>query len=718
MYVMVFGNVARSRCGANVYATSRSVSQCALKSLCSSDTLQQVVESSYVCPPPSKRHHNLSPSTSATSQPPLLYGGAHSTRIMRKGIHRHIFNPSIAGSGGISMRPRPQEARAFSTTHPCASIDMTKYPPERIRNFSIIAHIDHGKSTLADRLLEMTGTIRESGANKQVMDRLQVERERGITVKAQTASIFYTHEGEEYLLNLIDTPGHVDFGYEVSCSLAACEGTLLVVDAAQGVQAQTLANFYLAFERDLDIIPVLNKVDLPTAQPEKVCRELQSVFDIEEHTVLHASAKSGIGIDGILKAVVERIKPPTVEGDKLKAMLFDTWFDSFRGVIAMVQMRSGVLKKGQKVTLASTGHSYDVIEVGVLHPHQIEVDQLMGGQVGYVITGLKDTSLARVGDTLFETSAPVEPLAGFKPAKCMVFAGLYPADQGDYEALASGIKRLCLNDSSVSVRREQSTLGSGFRLGFLGMLHMEVFGQRLEQEHNMETILTSPSVSYRSETHDGETIVIESPADFPDHHKIQMLEPMVSGTLVFPQQYLGQIIKVCQERRGVQTSMSYIDANRVVMVYRLPLNEIVEDFFDVIKGVSSGYATFDYEEDGYDYSDIVLVELSLNGDPVDALSFISHKSSAFKKGKIICAKLKKTIGRQLYDVAIQAKTKGAVIARETVKAVRKDVTAKCYGGDITRKRKLLDKQKEGKKKMRMIGTVEVPKEAFMNIVKR
>lgn len=601
------------------------------------------------------------------------------------------------------------------------AVDLAEYPVSRTRNFSIIAHIDHGKSTLADRLLEITGAIRKDTDNKQVMDRLQVERERGITVKAQTASIFHEKDGSEYLLNLIDTPGHVDFGYEVACSLAACEGTLLVVDATQGVQAQTLANFFLAFERGLDIIPVINKVDLPHADPERVAREMVELFDVTEEEILWVSAKSGLGCSEVLDAIVDRISAPKVEGDELKAVLFDSWFDSFRGVIGMVQMRGGTLQKGQSIEFASTGRTHDVAEVGILHPGQLEVEKLYAGQVGYMISGIKDTKLARMGDTIWTTGSPVEPMPGFKPAKSMVFSGLYPADQSDFTVLTSAIDRLCLNDSSVTVRREQSpALGSGYRLGFLGMLHMEVFGQRLEQEHAMDTIMTAPSVSYKAELADGTEVEVDSPTDYPDPAKrnFVMHEPMVSTTLVFPEKYMGKMIQICQERRGAQTDLNYIDSSRVIMVYRMPLNEVVDDFFDEVKGASSGYATVDYEDDGYEQSDIALVSVALNGDPVDALSFLVHSSRAFPKGKLICKRLKEAISRQLYDVAIQAKVKGAIIARETVKAMRKDVTAKCYGGDITRKKKLLNKQKEGKKKMRMIGTVEVPKEAFLSIMKR
>lgn len=600
-------------------------------------------------------------------------------------------------------------------------IDLAKYPPERIRNFSIIAHIDHGKSTLADRLLEMTGAIRSDVDNKQVMDRLQVERERGITVKAQTASIFHTYKGQNYLLNLIDTPGHVDFGYEVSCSLAACQGTLLVVDAAQGIQAQTLANFFLAFERELSIVPVMNKVDLPHADPKRVSQQMVTIFDVEEEDILPISAKSGLGCEDVLSAIVEKIPPPQVTSEKLKAVLFDTWFDSFRGVVGMIQMHSGKLTRGDKIAFASTGKLHDVIEVGILHPGQIQVDCLHAGQVGYVITGIKDPKLARIGDTIHLAGESVDPLPGFKPSKPMVFSGLFPTDQSEFGNLTTAIEKLCLNDGSVTVRREISpALGSGYRLGFLGMLHMEVFGQRLEQEFNLETIITSPSVSYMCEFKDGKKESIDSPTDFPGAGTLNftMYEPMVIATLVFPDEYMGKMIEMCQDRRGVQVSLDYIDSSRTIMKYRLPLEEIVTDFFDEVKSASSGYATVDYEDDEYEAAEIVLVSLLLNNEPVDALSFLVHSTRAYARGKLMCKKLKETINRQLYDVAIQAKVKGAVVARETVKAMRKDVTAKCYGGDITRKKKLLNKQKEGKKKMRMIGTVEVPKEAFLAIMKR
>eukprot|EP00041_Stephanoeca_diplocostata_P016969 m.337148 g.337148 ORF g.337148 m.337148 type:complete len:664 (+) comp20544_c0_seq1:163-2154(+) len=601
--------------------------------------------------------------------------------------------------------------------------DIGEFDPARIRNFSIIAHIDHGKSTLADRLLEQTGTIKKSKDNKQVMDRLQVERERGITVKAQTATVYTKQRDQTYMLNLIDTPGHVDFGYEVRSSLAACEGVLLLVDATQGIQAQTLANFYLAFERNLTIIPVINKVDLPHAEVERVTNELVNAFDIDPDEIIQVSAKTGVGIDDVLTAIVDRVPPPPVESDvAFKALLFDSWFDSFRGVINLVQVKGGSLRKGQKITMASTGRSYDVAEVGILNPLQLETTALHGGQVGYVVSGMRQNKEARVGDTIHITNKPVDVLPGFKPARCMVFCGLYPVSQEDLEILAVAVEKLCINDPSVSLRKELSpALGSGFRLGFLGMLHMDVFAQRLSQEYAVETIVTAPSVSYKVIYRaDKREEIVDNPADFPTvpPRDYQIQEPMVIGTLVFPEQYLGKLITLCQERRGVQKSLDYLDADRVVMVYRLPLNEIVEDFFDAVKGATSGYATFDYEEDGYETADIVKLTIALNGDPVDALSTITHNSRAYERGKEICTRLKGSIKRQLYDVAIQASSKTRIIARETIKAMRKDVTAKCYGGDVSRKKKLLNKQKEGKKKMRMIGTVEVPKDAFLAIMKR
>eukprot|EP00045_Choanoeca_perplexa_P016827 m.231648 g.231648 ORF g.231648 m.231648 type:complete len:646 (+) comp17368_c0_seq2:88-2025(+) len=598
-------------------------------------------------------------------------------------------------------------------------LDLQEYDPQLVRNFSIIAHIDHGKSTIADRLLELTGTIRADGSNKQVLDKLQVERERGITVKAQTASSFYTYKGQRYLLNLIDTPGHVDFNYEVACSLAACQGTLLVVDAAQGVQAQTLANFYLAFEKDLTIIPVLNKIDLQSAQIERSTAQMNSLFDVEPEDVIKVSGKSGHNISEILSAVVERVPPPTGNRSApFKALLFDSWYDEYRGVIALMELIDGSLKPGDKVTSAASGLHYDVQDVGIMYPERTPTTCLYAGQVGYVVLGIKNREEARVGDTFHLKNQPVEPLPGFKPAKSMVFAGLYPLEQIDFEQLASALERLVLNDPAVTMKRDVSAaLGPGWRLGFLGMLHMEVFSQRLEQDYHTQVLLTAPSVSYRACTRDGTIIDVESPAQFPATHEIDhCLEPMVLGTLVFPNDYMGPLLSLCQGHRGVQKELTFIDEHRVVLKYELPLAEVVENFYDEIKASSSGYATFDYEEIGYQVSDLVKVQLLLNGEPVDALSLITHNSRAFSKGKALCRKLKETIPRQLFDIAIQATAKNKVIARETVKALRKDVTAKCYGGDITRKRKLLSRQKEGKKRMRSFANVQLPKEAFLSVL--
>eukprot|EP00730_Choanoeca_flexa_P002339 TRINITY_DN11013_c0_g4_i5.p1 TRINITY_DN11013_c0_g4~~TRINITY_DN11013_c0_g4_i5.p1 ORF type:complete len:645 (+),score=149.76 TRINITY_DN11013_c0_g4_i5:102-2036(+) len=591
-------------------------------------------------------------------------------------------------------------------------LDLEEYTPDKIRNFSIIAHIDHGKSTIADRLLELTGTIRKDGSNKQVLDKLQVERERGITVKAQTASSFWQHNGERYLLNLIDTPGHVDFNYEVACSLAACQGTLLVVDAAQGVQAQTLANFYLAFEKELTVVPVLNKIDLQSAQIDRCLAQLESLFDIAPEDVIMVSGKSGLNIEQILGAVIDQVPAPTADRSKhLSALLFDSWYDEYRGVVALMEIVDGSLRPGDKVTSAASGLHYDVQDVGIMHPEQRPVPCLHAGQVGYVVLGIKKREEARVGDTFYIKGQPVQPLPGFKPAKSMVFAGLYPLEQIDFEQLASALERLVLNDPSVTMKRDVSAaLGPGWRLGFLGMLHMEVFSQRLEQEYHTQVLLTAPSVSYQVMLRKGELIDVESPAQFPAIPEIDhCLEPMVLGTLVFPNEYMGAMLSLCEGHRGVQKSLSFIDEQRVMIKYELPLAEVVEHFYDQIKAASSGYATFDYEEIGYQVSDLVKVQLLLNGEPVDALSLITHSSRAYDKGKSLCQKLKDTIPRQLFDIAIQATAKNRVIARETVKALRKDVTAKCYGGDITRKRKLLSRQKEGKKRMRSFANVQLPK---------
>lgn len=600
-------------------------------------------------------------------------------------------------------------------------IDLKKFPPDKVRNFSIIAHIDHGKSTLADRLLETTGTISERQKKEQFLDKLQVERERGITVKAQTASMFYQYEGETYLLNLIDTPGHVDFSYEVSRSLYACQGALLLVDAAQGVEAQTMANFYLAFDQDLTIVPVLNKIDMATADPERVTHQLETLFDFKSDEILQASAKSGIGIQEILQAIITRIpRPPGNPENPLKALLFDSWFDEYRGVICLIALHDGIIKKGDLISLSQAHKSYEVLEVGIMYPEPTSTGALYPGQMGYLITGMKSVKEARVGDTIYHKKEPVKPFPGFKPAKPMVFAGLYPIENDDFEQLSDAIEKLTLNDASVSVEKKTSVaLGLGYRCGFLGLLHMDVFKQRLEQEYDIPVIVTAPSVLYKIKFVTGKTVDIENPSDFPDPSKIEeILEPVIDATIITPKKYLGNMIKLCEEKRGIQQELSYLDEERIILKYRLPLNEVATDFYDQLKSLSSGYASFDYDEAGHEPAALVKMDILLNGKPVDALSIIVHKDKAYYIGKDLAQRLRKVIPRQLFEVVIQAAIGAKILSRERVAPLRKDVTAKCYGGDITRKRKLLEKQKEGKKKMKQIGSVEVPQEAFMSILKR
>jgi len=600
-------------------------------------------------------------------------------------------------------------------------IDLKNFTPSKIRNFSVIAHIDHGKSTLSDRLLEITGTIHSREKHEQFLDKLQVEKERGITVKAQTASMFYEYKGETYLLNLIDTPGHVDFSYEVSRSLYACQGALLLVDAAQGVQAQTMANFYLAFDQDLSMIPVINKVDMAAADPERVTEQLIKLFDFTKDEIIPTSAKTGLGMEKLLNAIVEKIPAPKGNIESyLKALLFDSWFDEYRGVICLIALHDGIIRKGDSVTLAQSGRKYEVLEIGLMYPDQKAMDALYPGQVGYLITGMKTVKEARVGDTIYHTKNKVEPFEGFKPAKPMVFAGIYPTVNANFEELQDAIEKLTLNDASVSVERKSSdALGLGFRCGFLGLLHMDVFRQRLEQEYGLDVIATAPSVLYKLKMKSGEQLDIERPSDFPEPNTIeQILEPTIDSTIILPKEYLGNIIKLCQDKRGEQKNLSYMDEQRIILQYKLPLNEVATDFYDQLKSLSSGYASFDYEESGYEPSNLVKMDILLNGKPVDALSVIVHKDKAYELGKELTQKLRKVIPRQLFEIAVQAAIGAKIIARESVKALRKQVTAKCYGGDITRKRKLLEKQKAGKKRMKRVGNVDIPQEAFMTILKK
>ncbi|KAJ8775208.1 hypothetical protein K2173_020212 [Erythroxylum novogranatense] len=610
-------------------------------------------------------------------------------------------------------------------------LDLSQYPPERIRNFSIIAHIDHGKSTLADRLLELTGTIKKGHGQPQYLDKLQVERERGITVKAQTATMFHKHklgssnvqdEPPKFLLNLIDTPGHVDFSYEVSRSLAACQGALLVVDAAQGVQAQTVANFYLAFESNLTIIPVINKIDQPTADPERVKAQLKSMFDLEPSDCLLTSAKTGQGLEHVLPAVIERIPPPSGDSNvPLRMLLLDSYYDEYKGVICHVAVVDGILRKGDKISSVATGQAYEILDVGIMNPELTPTGVLLTGQVGYVVSGMRSTKEARVGDTLHHSRSNVEPLPGFRPAKHMVFSGLYPADGSDFEALSHAIERLTCNDASVSVTKETSAaLGLGFRCGFLGLLHMDVFHQRLEQEHGAHVISTVPTVPYIFEYSDGSKMEVQNPATLPSNPKSRVTiswEPTVIATIIIPSEYVGSVITLCSERRGQQLEYTFMDSQRAFMKYRLPLREIVVDFYNELKSITSGYASFDYEDSEYQQSDLVKLDIILNGQPVDAMATIVHKLKAQRVGRELVDKLKKFIERQMFEVTIQAAIGSKVIARETISALRKNVLAKCYGGDVTRKRKLLEKQKEGKKRMKRIGSVDIPQEAFHQLLK-
>ena len=598
-------------------------------------------------------------------------------------------------------------------------INLKNFTPDKIRNFSVIAHIDHGKSTLSDRLLEMTGTISSRKKNEQFLDKLQVEKERGITVKAQTASMFYEYKGETYLLNLIDTPGHVDFSYEVSRSLYACQGALLLVDAVQGVQAQTMANFYLAFEQDLTILPVINKIDMSNADPDRIGLELTKLFDFQKEEMILTSAKTGVGVENLLNNVIEKIPAPTgVESEPLKALLFDSWFDEYRGVVCLIAVNNGIIKKGDTITLAQSNVKYEVLELGLMYPDETPMTALHPGQVGYLITGMKTVKEAQVGDTIYHSKYPVEVFPGFKPAKPMVFAGIYPVENVDFELLRDAMEKLTLNDASVTVEKKTSVaLGLGFRCGFLGLLHMDVFKQRLEQEYNLNVIITAPSVLYKIVMSSGETINLERPSEFPDPTKIaEVKEPIINATIILPKEYLGKIIILCEEKRGIQKSLDYLDENRVILQYKLPLNEVATDFYNELKSLSSGYASFDYEEAGFEPAKLIKMDILINAKPVDALSLIVHKDKSYEIGRELVKRLRKVIPRQLFEVAIQAAIGSKIIARETVSAMRKNVTAKCYGGDISRKRKLLEKQKEGKKRMKSVGNVEIPQKAFMAIL--
>ncbi len=594
---------------------------------------------------------------------------------------------------------------------------------DNIRNFCIIAHIDHGKSTLADRMLEMTGVLTKREMQDQILDNMDLEREKGITIKARAVKLLYkAKDGQEYTFNLIDTPGHVDFNYEVSRSLAACEGAILIVDAAQGIEAQTLANTYLAVDHDLELVPVINKIDLPSARPDEVKNEIEDIIGIEASDAPLISAKVGIGIEEVLEQVVEKIPAPMGdENAPLKALIFDSYYDSYKGVIVYVRIKDGVVKKDTRIKFMATGKEFDVVEVGFLSPMgMVESDSLKAGDVGYIAASIKTVSDARVGDTVtFSEGGANEPLPGYKTVNPMVFSGVYPADGAKYGDLREALEKLQLNDAALSFDAETSiALGFGFRCGFLGLLHMEVIQERLEREYNLDLVTTAPSVIYKVIKTNGETIEIANPTNLPPMQEIAyMEEPIVEASIMLPTEFVGNIMELCQERRGVYKDMKYIEDTRVVLRYDLPLNEIIYDFFDALKSRTRGYASFDYEFKGYERSKLVKLDMMLNGEVVDALSFIVHEEKAYTRGRRIAEKLKESIPRQLFEIPIQAAIGNKVIARETVKAMRKDVLAKCYGGDITRKKKLLEKQKEGKKRMRQVGSVEVPQEAFMSVLK-
>jgi len=593
---------------------------------------------------------------------------------------------------------------------------------DSIRNFSIIAHIDHGKSTLADRILEYTGALQSREMQDQFLDKLELERERGITIKAQTVRLRYrAKNGKDYHFNLIDTPGHVDFHYEVSRSLAACEGALLVVDAAQGVEAQTLANVYMAMDNNLEVIPALNKIDLPNSDVERVKREIEEVIGIDTSNAIMISAKTGAGVPELLEAIVERIPPPT-RGDPnspLRALVYDSWFDSYLGVIVQVRVFDGRIKAGDKIKFLSTGAEHEVFKLGVFTPHGKEVKSLESGEAGYFSAAIKNLRDVKIGDTVALVKSNSEPLAGFKEVKPMVFGGLFPVDSDEYQNLRVALEKLSLNDSSFTFEAETSVaLGFGFRCGYLGLLHMEIVQERLEREFALNLITTAPTVVYRVKLTNGGMLQIDNPTEMPDVGKIEFIEePVVNATIHCPIEYVGNVLALCEERRGTQKALNIHASTRAVIIYEMPLNEIVMDFHDRLKSLTRGYASFDYELQGYQQSDLVKLDIKLNGENVDALSIIVHREHAFQRGRALTEKLKSLIDKQMFEIAIQAAIGGKIIARETVKALRKNVTAKCYGGDITRKRKLLEKQKEGKKRMKQVGKVSIPQEAFLAVLK-
>jgi GTP-binding protein LepA len=592
---------------------------------------------------------------------------------------------------------------------------------DRIRNFCIIAHIDHGKSTLADRLIEATNTVSQRDMRDQILDTMELEQERGITIKSQAVRMFYESGGVEYMLNLIDTPGHVDFTYEVSRSMAACEGAILVVDASQGIEAQTLANVYLAMDNNLEILPVINKIDLPSARPDEVCKEIEDVLGLDTSFAPRISAKEGVGIGDVLEAIVKHLPPPSGDSEApLKALIFDSYYDNYKGAISYIRVKEGSVKEGDSILFMAAGKRFEVTEVGVFLPAPLTTQSLSAGEVGYIAASVKNVSDTRVGDTITNAeNGAFEPLPGYKHVTPMVFCGIYPADGAKYGDLRDALAKLELNDASLIYEPETSVaLGFGFRCGFLGLLHMEIIQERLEREYDLDLVTTAPSVSYRVTTVKGEILNVDNPTNLPPAVSIDyMEEPIASATIMSPDEYVGAIMDLCQEKRGVFKNMEYIEETRVLIHYDLPLNEIIYDFFDILKSRTRGYASLDYELKGYAKSDLVRLDILLNGEMCDALSIIVHKDKAYARGRSIAEKLKDVIPRQMFEIPIQAAIGGKIIARETVKAMRKDVLAKCYGGDISRKKKLLEKQKEGKKRMRQVGSVQVPSEAFISVLK-
>jgi GTP-binding protein LepA len=594
--------------------------------------------------------------------------------------------------------------------------------PQHVRNFSVIAHIDHGKSTLADRFLEITGALQAREMEAQVLDAMDLERERGITIKAHPVCLHYSaKDGQKYALNLIDTPGHVDFSYEVTRSLAACEGALLIVDASQGVEAQTLANAYLAVENNLEIIPVINKIDLPSAQPDEARRQISDIIGLDGDSALLTSAKVGTGVPEILEAIVARLPPPAGNADApLKALIFDSWYDPYRGVVIVVRVIDGVLRPGMKIRLMAEGQDYESLQVGIFTPKATPADELGVGEVGFLVANIKKISDAKIGDTITESARPaLEPFPGFKPLKPMVFAGFYPVEGHQYPELRDALEKLRLNDASFFYEPETSVaLGFGFRCGFLGLLHMEIVQERLEREFDMDLVTTAPGVLYRVTTTDGAVHEIDSPAKLPDAGLIDTIEePVITAMILTPAEHVGGILQLCQDKRGIQKTLEYLASDRVLVTYELPFNEVVLDFYDKLKTISRGYASLDYHVTGYWPSPLVKLDILVNGDPVDALSIIVHKDTAYERGRLLASKMRELIPRQMFEIAIQAAIGGRIIARESVKALRKNVLAKCYGGDISRKRKLLEKQKEGKKRMKQVGRVQIPQEAFLAVLK-